>query len=89
MIDSSCGRFVDYIPGRIHDESLVIGPIIFVDAFQPMIVQIVQAKLSSWSSFERPNTSFLRLVENRVKGLECSVGTYINFIKCFIVLDFN
>ena len=41
------GRFVDFIPGRINYESLVFGPIIFVDAFHPMIVPIVQAKLSS------------------------------------------
>ena len=45
--DSTWGRFVDSIPGRINDESLVFGPIIFVDTFQSMVVPIVQAKLSS------------------------------------------
>ena len=64
------GRFVVSIPGRINDESLVCGPIIFVDTFHPMVVPIVQAKLSSLSSLERPNTSFLHLVKNRVEGLE-------------------
>ena len=68
--DSTWDRFVDYIPGRINDESLGFGNIIFVDAFHPMVVPIVQAKLSSQSSLERPTTSFLRLVANRVEGLE-------------------
>ena len=44
---STWGRFVHSIRGKIKNESLVFGPIIFVDAFHPMIVPIVQAKLSS------------------------------------------
>ena len=45
--NSPRGRFIDSISGRINDESLVFSPIIFVDAFHPMVVPNVQAKLSS------------------------------------------
>ena len=62
--------FVDSIPGKLNDELLGFGPIIFVNGFHPMVVLIIQAKLSCKSSIERPSTSFLRLVGNRVEGLE-------------------
>ena len=34
--DSAWGRFVDSIPYRIKDESLVFCPIVFVDAVHPI-----------------------------------------------------
>ena len=40
-------HIVDSIPGRINDGLLVFGPIIFVNAFHPMIVLIIQVKLLS------------------------------------------
>ena len=46
-LHSTWGRFINSVPGRINDESLVFVAIIFVDAFHPMVVPIVEAKLSS------------------------------------------
>ena len=82
--DSAWGRFVDSILGKIEDDRVArFWSLNFVDAFHPMIVPIVQPKLSS--SLERPNTTFLCLAGNRDEGQELWCVHVYKFYQLFLL----